>query len=287
MLSEAQRKAFVLVPKFMATLSFFGSGVIAGDILRRWKYHRLQLTPRHRLLVGMSICDMFSSFAWFIASWAIPAEISNVSWNKGNWATCEAQGFFIQWSLGTIAYNMSLSLYYLLVIRNSWTEERVSRRVEPWMHTLPWALAVGTGSAGIALDIYNPSGAGWECWIASFPAGCEQSFQDDGLTTCERGEDSNFYAYMFFYVPLWIAIIFVTVTMLMVYLKMRALEKAASRFQQGGGQTRRFAMQALLCEFYVSVLDCNVVISCHSALPILLTCLFTFLVILQTWAHSI
>lgn len=247
MISTPQAKAFIIVPKCIAGVSFIGSGLIIADIFRRMKFCQLRLTPRHRLLVGMSVCDLLSNFAWFMATWALPSSIDNLYWNKGNWATCKAQGFLIQLSLGTIGYNVSLSIYYFLVIRNRWTNEQICKSVEPLMHLVPWILALGTSSSAVALRLVNP--LWWVCWIGTYPPSCEQQSLGtiEASTRCTRGTNAEFYTYAFFFVPLWIATILITGAMLMVYWKIHGVEEASSRFGQGNRQKGRFAMQALMC----------------------------------------
>jgi hypothetical protein len=165
-------------------------------------------------------------------------------WNYGTWATCEAQGFFVQISVGTILYIATLSVYYFLAIHRGFHEERISKVYEPFLHFIPLAFALGTAIAALALDQYNP--VSWECYIASYPRGCKESLLNGGVTTCERGDNSSVFRLWFFYAPLWASQILVTLMMILVYCRIRRLEKASARFHPRGGQAQRFAMQAFL-----------------------------------------
>jgi hypothetical protein len=164
----------------------------------------------------------------------------------GNQQTCVMQGFFVQWIIGTSTYNCCLAIYYLLVIRYGWSDERIARRVEPLMHfiSVGFALQLGTATAGIVLDLYNP--LGWECWIAESPRGCTQSYKNEGPTDCVRGDNANLFHYLFLYIPTWIAFFILTCSMLLIYVRIRKLENVSSQHHGSQNQQRRFAVQALM-----------------------------------------
>jgi len=114
-------------------LSIFGSTtivyIILSDRQRNLKH------PRNRLMLMMSIFDLFSSTAFFTSSWA-----------EGNSRSCIAQGIGI-WLGGAVPlYNSSLSLYYLLTIKYGMNQQRFSNQIEPLLHlisiVLPLSAAV-------------------------------------------------------------------------------------------------------------------------------------------------
>jgi hypothetical protein len=129
-------------------------------------------------LAGMSICDILSSSAWFLSSWPIPKDIPDGLWNVGNQMTCTAQGFFIQFAVGTVCYNACLALYYLLVIRHGWKNDDIAKCVEPWMHFAAAGFAISTAVAGLALDIFNPLKN--VCSITAYPQTWYVPIQEDG-----------------------------------------------------------------------------------------------------------
>eukprot|EP00540_Astrosyne_radiata_P010161 CAMPEP_0116843278 /NCGR_PEP_ID=MMETSP0418-20121206/11998_1 /TAXON_ID=1158023 /ORGANISM="Astrosyne radiata, Strain 13vi08-1A" /LENGTH=431 /DNA_ID=CAMNT_0004474011 /DNA_START=232 /DNA_END=1527 /DNA_ORIENTATION=+ len=244
----SRREMPLYVTKPSALLSVLGSTFIIVDMCRRWKKAELKWSTRHRLIIGMCLFDICGSTAWFIGTWAMPQDERRIVGNVGTWGTCEAQGFFVQLVLGAVLYNSALALYYFLVIRQGWSEERVSRKVEPFMHIFSVLIAFTFAIVGLSKNLYNPSR--WRCWIAKYPRRCEQSFENNGVSTCIRGDNADLYRWGMFFVPIWIAILFVTVVMALVYRKLRVLEKSSSRFLSRGGQTRSFALQAML---YVGV----------------------------------
>jgi hypothetical protein len=249
--NEARLTAAVLCPKFTAAASVVGSSLIVRDVILRRRNKSDDFSTRHRLLAGMSVCDIISSSAWFLTSWPVPEDVTWTVWNVGNDRTCTAQGFFIQCGgIGTLTYNACLALYYMLVIRYGWKNEYISRHVEPWMHFVAIAFALSTSFAALALDLYNP--IGWTCGIAAYPPYCTQSYENKGPTNCIRGDNARIYQVVFWLGLACCVMVFVAVAMLLVYCKIHAIESGSSRFQsQPGRMQQRFALQAF---FYVGAM---------------------------------
>lgn len=89
---------------------------------------------------------------------------------------------------------------------------------------------LGTSIAGLPLTLYNNSNLWY--WQNQYPIGCLELSQNDGVTTCERGDNAlSIYQWAFFYAPLWCAIAFATVAMLLVFLKVHSLEVKSDRFR--------------------------------------------------------
>jgi hypothetical protein len=86
--------------------------------------------------------------------------------------------------------NSCLAVYYLLVVKFGVSEERLRYNIEPAMHLLALSFGLLTAIPGVFLDLYNNSDF-W-CWIAPYPAGCEES-TTEGEITCIRGD--NFWIY--------------------------------------------------------------------------------------------
>jgi hypothetical protein len=245
--SDAQLMATVLCPKFTAAASVVGSSLIIRDIIILRRNSSDALSTRHRLLAGMSVCDILSSSAWFLTSWPVPEDLPFGLWNVGNRHTCTAQGFFVQLAIGTVLYNACLALYYLLVIRYGWKNEYIAKRVEPWMHFAALAFALSTGVAGVALDIFNPIGFGFSCSITSFSPVCTQSNENRSPTDCIHGDNADVYQAAFWIGPAGCIIVWLAASMFLVYWKIRTIESGSSHFQsQPGRLQQRFALQAFL-----------------------------------------
>jgi hypothetical protein len=135
------------VPRISASLSLFGSSMIIFDILR----DTAKLgSVFHTLMVAMSVFDIIGSIAWVLSTLPIPeyeyGEPSGIYGAKGNKITCKTQGFFIQLGYTSIFYNMSLSFYFMMVVRYGMKESQL-KKLQLWFHipalTLGFALAFG------------------------------------------------------------------------------------------------------------------------------------------------
>jgi MFS family permease len=243
--SDPQLMASVLCPKFTAIASVVGSSLIIRDVIQIRKNRSDDLSTRHRILAGMSVCDILSSSAWFLTSWPVPEDFASTVWNVGNKQTCSAQGFFIQLGIGTVIYNACLALYYLLVIRYGRKNEYITKRVEPWMHIVAVGFALSTGVASLSLDIFNP--IGYSCTITAYPRFCTQSYENKGPTNCIRGDNARIYLVAFWLGPACCVIVWLAVSMFLVYWKIRTTERSSSHLQSHPGRLRhRFALQAFL-----------------------------------------
>jgi hypothetical protein len=129
-----RRPAFPWLMRVSALLSMISVLLISLDVLRDKK--KIQ-NVYCRLMLGMSIFDFFSGFAWLANSAAIPYDIAEPIYGaSGNEATCKAQCFFFQLSLGSILYNVSLSTYYYMVIVMSKREQWLKKQ-QLWLHGMP------------------------------------------------------------------------------------------------------------------------------------------------------
>lgn len=96
---QAVTNALYITPKISGALSIVGSLLIVAHVTRsrRNKYGRDQRSATHaRLLLGLSMCDLCSSTAFFVWSWAVPPNTGYGKWQYGTRGTCQAQGFFLQ-----------------------------------------------------------------------------------------------------------------------------------------------------------------------------------------------
>ena len=100
----------------------------------------------NQLMVQLSIFDMIGSIAYALTSLPIPAEYFYYG-SYGNDATCTTQGFFIQ--VGTISCytNVSLAVYYYLVIQLGFSETAV-KKVRIWLLILPIVVGMIFALAG-------------------------------------------------------------------------------------------------------------------------------------------
>jgi len=140
------------ITRITAAFSFLGSSLIIYMILSDWKrkLHR----PFHRLVLMMSIFDVFQSTAWIVNNTAIPKE-SNIYGAKGNTHTCAIQSFFIVLGLAVPLYNACLNIFYVLTIRYSVSSERFTK-FEPALHAIAILVPLSTAITLTALGDYKP-----------------------------------------------------------------------------------------------------------------------------------
>lgn len=166
---------------------------------------------------------------------------SGYPWAVGNFASCDAQGFIVQYSSAGFLYMCALQFMYVLVIKYGWKERDV-KKLEKWFHIIPNAFGLATATAALALKQYNP--ANWDCWIAPLPADCTSSNEirkgntDLQETDCIRGDNANIFRWAFFFAPLWASILFCMVAMAIVH---RTTKKAEVNFSK---KYNKFSMRA-------------------------------------------
>ena len=249
--THAQKVALALCPKVVAPFSIAGSSYIVWDCWRkRHKSRRnrslrhstgrntgqtTQFTTYHRLMMGLSMCDILMSMGLFTTTWPMPIDTPNVWGAAGTVQSCEAIGFLEQWGVAATMYNGSLSIYYLLRIRYGWRPSSFAKHyhaTECVLHSIPLLFAFATAVASLALDLFN-SGL-FDCWIAPFPQGCQESWRhrnDDGfISDCIRGNNASLYQWVFDVIPKWSSILLVTINMILTYWAVRRQEQATLRF---------------------------------------------------------
>jgi hypothetical protein len=207
-LSISQQRALALIPKISAGLSVVCSSIIAAMVL---KSKSSQQKTYHRLVLGISFADICSSSSYFMSTWPIPRE-TGILWAIGNTQTCAAQGFFLQAAVASPLYNVSLSIYFLLAVKQGRGESKQVRRIEPLFHILPLLWGYGTAIAGLCLKIFNSANL-W-CWIADHPG---------------TNENTSVYRWALFYGPLWLGVLTVTFNLVKLFLYVRRLAKQSEK----------------------------------------------------------
>ena len=214
-------RTMALAPKFTGIISLISSTFIIQHVLRDRRRRRLTY---HRLLLGMSVSDFFGSLCCFLSTWPIPRGEACLA--AGTTATCTAQGFFNQTAaLTTPTYNISLAIYYLLVVVKGWKEKRVFK-IEKYLHALPILAGLGTGFAGLGLKLYN--GAGWICWIAPAPNNPERDNPNYGI-----------FRLAFLYADAWAIIIFLAICMCIIYFHVLKQERKLDKYRASYAQKKR------------------------------------------------
>mmetsp|Transcript_8892 Transcript_8892/g.13342 ORF Transcript_8892/g.13342 Transcript_8892/m.13342 type:complete len:362 (+) Transcript_8892:86-1171(+) len=205
-LTLVQQQLATTFPRISGSFSLLGSLSITVDIIRKYRKDAKKVTAYHRLILGMSFCDMVMSVAHIMATWPIPSDTPGAYAAYGNEATCNAQGFFGQFGIGSPFYNLFLTVYYyLLIVKDS----KLSRNQEICMHVASLSFAFGTATAALALGFYG-SVFIW-CWITS---------------------EHTIVRLVFWYGPLWVIFIVVAVLMSVIYFNIKRQEHRQIRWSQ-------------------------------------------------------
>jgi hypothetical protein len=246
--TNSQWIATLTLTRISGVLSILGSSAILYMILSHGK-KRLQ-QRNDRLLVGFCFFDLFRSTALMVSTAAIPRDTVSsfpIYGVMGNAATCKIQGFFIQFGGGTLFYLASLSLHYLLTIRYDMNDELISRKIEPWMHTISILIPTSTAIAAWCLDLFHHKYT--ICWISAKPWGCAAH-----PSTCEAAANAPYFEFLFGYLWMFITILIQVICMILVCLTVRPRERIVDSdgrvlvniSSQISSQRRDTSIQALL-----------------------------------------
>jgi hypothetical protein len=210
--TQAQKAALAWVPRISAFLSIFGSSMIIYDIVRD---QIKRCSSYHALMLAMSVIDIFSSIAWGLTTLPIPeyeyGEPSGIYGARGNEKTCKTQGFFVQLGYTSILYNMSLSFYFLMVVRYGMKEYQM-KKLRLWLH-VP-ALVLGFALAFAGIPYYEKLSYG--CYIR--PPTLAEDYGDFVIFTA---------------VPICTAIVIATVNIVLVYWSVRQQMITSRKWQFG------------------------------------------------------
>lgn len=223
MTNHQQELALAITPRVGAVLSIPSSMFIISEAIS--DHQKGKGTAIQRALVGMSVVDVLASFAWGLSTWAVPEGTTPLA--RGNVVSCNFQGFLLQFAIGAPLYNCSLSLYYVLVIRYNWTNERLAK-IERFVHAFIITFTLGTSIAGLPLTMYNNFGT--VCWVMGSPQECGNSSASPSENPCDRGDWAWVFGISLFYGPLWVCVLLTVIAMFMIYLHLRRTFRRNQRY---------------------------------------------------------
>ena len=149
--------------------------------------------PYRRLIFGLSISDMFQSFALLTGPFATPS--GEYSWSVGSIQTCEANGFLMVYgSTAVPLYLLSLSVYYNCKLITKMTDSDIMKRFETWAHIFINLVMFIICILGLVTKSFNSIFGGTICHFAKYPLGCGTYPEIYG--ECTRG----LYSFEFVYV---------------------------------------------------------------------------------------
>lgn len=212
-------------PKLPGLLSVIGSYIIIREITSSHQLGRPS-SSIPRLLLSMSIADIFFSAPYIFTTWAAPSHIENLYQASGTIATCTLQGASLQLGVQTSPlFHLALSICSLLIIRYNWSARRIFR-LELTMQCVIWIYGLVATVPFIFYKLYNPTST--SCWIASYPHHC--GVLDDDEIECIRGDGASVFRAVFAFWPTWPCIILGILNMIAIYWTVRRLETRNKRY---------------------------------------------------------
>lgn len=196
-----QQAVLAWVPRVVAIVSLVASLLVLRDILQDKKK---RASVYHQIVIFVAIFDCVTSLVWIVGTAAIP----KIAWHGlpsgvygavGNEVTCTVQGFFFQLGLASVYTNVSLTVYYLLIIVYSVRENRL-RRLRFWLIGVPVIIGLGMAFAVIPFVYQN-------------------------LTVCDvepyGSLSENLWQLVFSVVPVLTACLVIITLLVVIYLKVR------------------------------------------------------------------
>jgi len=164
----------------------------------------------------MAIFDILYTLPYMVSTVAIPAYVeggdpSGVLGAVGNQGSCRAQGFFVALGNTTFFYNVSLAVYYKLVIVNGWTERRL-RKIRSLLIGIPCLFGAIFAFSGLPYYTWSPI----ICFVNYFPL-----------------EDSLGVTLGFMIIPVSLSILTLTGIMVSIYFSVRTKTRRSSTYQYG------------------------------------------------------
>ncbi|KAL7563246.1 hypothetical protein ACA910_015738 [Epithemia clementina (nom. ined.)] len=244
--TKAQANFLAVIPYFTAPWSVVGSSLILWSI---W-YDRRELLKHvyHRIVLGMSCFDLASSLGMLVLGpWAVPSDWPYGRSGRGNVSTCEASGFLLNLSFGTMWYSVFLAVHFVMHLRWEWKERRIACCLEPFAHG--WSIFISAlipNVGGLMSDAFNPLRdlPGW-CWFADNPPLCsENNFNnndgndgEESTSQCFRGQEYDGFASIASTGNVIFAWVVIIICMLLIVCKVRRLERNLQRYSVGGGNS--------------------------------------------------
>lgn len=221
MSSHYKSKIIAIAPKFPAVLSVLGSSIIIRKVASSPEKRK---NVYHRIMLGLSCCDIIASLNYFTGTWLIPkgqvGGLGPVFMASGSKATCSLSGFFTNFAVASPLYNGTLAWYYLLSIHKNWSDRKI-RKIEKWFHIIPIAFAIVSSSIALGFDMYG--NVDWLCWILpDVPEGEEPT---------NAQKNFRIFQWMFLFGPVWFTVAFVTTVMVLLFLKMKENEKNMEKYR--------------------------------------------------------
>ena len=217
-LSDGQVISLIVSSTISAGLSVVGSSFILCWLLKTKK----RASVYRRIMLGMSMIEVVTSFFIMIQPYLIPADGGRL-WAHGNQQTCSMFGFFFQIGTAVPLYNVSLNTYFLLTVAYGMSEAKFAKQIEPAMHAIPILYPLLTACIGAGIHLYSELELGIYCWIGEYPKDCDT----DPDVDCS----STIIAWIWGGIPFVGSFLFLVISNTIIYCKVRATTRKTKRYR--------------------------------------------------------
>lgn len=191
---------------------------------------------KERIILGMSIMDVFFSSACAMSSFMGPSylqdQLESVAIVVGNDTTCNFQGWLYQFGGASSLYNACLCLhYYLVTVGRKQKRDESKWNKELMFHAIILLWATLSASAGVWGEMYAYIGF-QGCYFASlnYDGRCEDNPE---FPECHRRftGDGNVVMLFLSVCPLILSITVILVSLILIYCHVRKVENKANRWR--------------------------------------------------------
>mmetsp|Transcript_126 Transcript_126/g.152 ORF Transcript_126/g.152 Transcript_126/m.152 type:complete len:440 (+) Transcript_126:133-1452(+) len=162
---------YLLIIQMMAAfVSFLSSFIMANSIALCGIE---EATPYRRIILGLSISDIFQSLALLTGPLSVP--LTKMSWEAANEVTsCQANGFVLQiGATATVLHTVYLCFYYLCKLKYRMSDEAFRVKVEGKIRAFIVVFCLISGIVPLAMDAYHTTSSLKSfCTISPVPTGC-------------------------------------------------------------------------------------------------------------------
>merc|ERR1712038_222883 len=180
----------------------------------------------HRLMLGLSISDLLSSFfPFFLSTWPMPQ--GYLKYAVGSVTSCDVVGFFFAFTCFTCPiYNCSLATYFLVRLKYNWQDCQI-KAMEKWLHIIPWLVGMVPAVVGLVMKAFGP--LNFHCGVTpSYPIDCDKP---ESSIECKRGGTIFYNIFnLLTFVNSLLTMGYVFVTMFIVYRAIRTIEDSVKRY---------------------------------------------------------
>lgn len=208
--SASQQIVLALLPKFTSTIGIASSAYLVSEVIRDQIGLENTNNPLKRVLACIALYDIFNSISWWLSSWALPSDDSDFILAIGTQGTCSFQGFFRQVGLGA-PLNYAIMTYFLyVVVTKGPTEMSYIESIEWKVQACIGLCTVSFAMIVLLLELYNPMNQMCSINDRISTHSCSSASGEDEECTVARGENPSLFGWIFFYMHIWGAFLFVS-----------------------------------------------------------------------------